>query len=510
LRQLGSGPHSNLGPTKRALLIVQKQVFMSRGQSPSPSVNSSNPMADDPQTALRALAQLDWEQLTQDQRRRLLMERRRLRELEIRRRMTPQQIAEETFRELMYSFHSFLAVFWPVALTMILTGLAVIYINDGTNGEGGDGLATLPTVVDESSTSGGGERATAALLNALLIVGIIAAATFVLVILYYFDCIRVLLAWLVLSTTLLLAFTTSYMVQVALFVYEVPFDSITFWIFFYNFAICGVLAIFYQKGIPMITTQGYLVCISVVMPWLLVRFLPEWTTWALLVLLALYDLCAVLTPCGPLNLLIGVAENKEHMLPGLLYEAQVNNRHLTGDARVAAFPVQGDSDSATSRSQRQNGNEAVGAAGVFAGMIFMASGDNEDQPPRPDKPRRIEGSSDVIPPLIQEPRRSQPIDPLHMQSESFADRNSIKLGLGDFVFYSVLCSRAALRGFSAFAAAFITIFAGLASTLFLLAVYQKALPALPISILLGVPLFFLTELLINPMTLSLVINYNSL
>jgi len=30
----------------------------------------------------------------------------------------------------------------------------------------------------------------------------------------------------------------------------------------------------------------------------------QWTSWALLVALALYDLCAVLTPCGPLRALV--------------------------------------------------------------------------------------------------------------------------------------------------------------------------------------------------------------
>ena len=30
-------------------------------------------------------------------------------------------------------------------------------------------------------------------------------------------------------------------------------------------------------------------------------FVPEWTTWALLVSMTLYDLCAVLSPGGPLK-----------------------------------------------------------------------------------------------------------------------------------------------------------------------------------------------------------------
>ena len=49
-------------------------------------------------------------------------------------------------------------------------------------------------------------------------------------------------------------------------------------------------------------------------------------------------------------------------------------------------------------------------------------------------------------------------------------------GLGDFVFYSVLVSKAALYGFTAWAACVVVIVFGLGATLVLLAVYRMALP----------------------------------
>ncbi len=81
---------------------------------------------------------------------------------------------------------------------------------------------------------------------------------------------------------------------------------------------------------------------------------------------------------------------------------------------------------------------------------------------------------------------------------SALDSNSIKLGLGDFIFYSVLVSKAAQHSFTTFAACVLVILAGLGGTLILLAIYQMALPALPISIFLGVSFYFLTRLLIEP------------
>jgi presenilin 1 len=78
-------------------------------------------------------------------------------------------------------------------------------------------------------------------------------------------------------------------------------------------------------------------------------------------------------------------------------------------------------------------------------------------------------------------------------SEVKDDEKSIKLGLGDFVFYSVLVSKAALYGFTTCAVCFLVIILGLGITLALLSVYRVALPALPISIALGVAFYLLAR-----------------
>jgi len=85
-----------------------------------------------------------------------------------------------------------------------------------------------------------------------------------------------------------------------------------------------------------------------------------------------------------------------------------------------------------------------------------------------------------------------------MQNLQSDEDDAIKLGLGDFVFYSVLVSRAALSGFGTAAACFVAIIMGLVATLVLLAVCERALPALPISIFFGVIFYFCTALLIEP------------
>ena len=46
--------------------------------------------------------------------------------------------------------------------------------------------------------------------------------------------------------------------------WQLPVDTITYYGVTWNFAAVGVVAIFYQKGIPTYITQGYLVSVLVV------------------------------------------------------------------------------------------------------------------------------------------------------------------------------------------------------------------------------------------------------
>lgn len=57
---------------------------------------------------------------------------------------------------------------------------------------------------------------------------------------------------------------------------------------------------------PVLLKQGYLVVTGVVTAYMF-TFVPEWTTWTLLIAMALYDLYAVLVPGGPLKVLFSTA-----------------------------------------------------------------------------------------------------------------------------------------------------------------------------------------------------------
>lgn len=154
--------------------------------------------------------------------------------------------------------------------------------------------------------------------------------------------------------------------------------------------------------------------------------LPDWSTFAILAIISIYDLVAVLAPCGPLKILVETAQQRQEPIPALLYNT----------------------------------------------LAYMFMADQETP--------------------IEEKNEEQP-----------KKRKGVKLGLGDFIFYSVLIGRAALFNMLTVFTVFIAIVTGLFLTLLLLAIFRKALPALPISIFLGLTFFFLSKTFLLPYVINI-------
>ncbi|KAH9295778.1 hypothetical protein KI387_039366 [Taxus chinensis] len=470
----------------------------------------------------------------------------------------------------------------PVSICMLLVVLLVRSINP--QGESGSSMQTVATLVyQESSSDSTAAKFEGALMNAAVFVVLITGFTFLLVLLYYYRCMRFLKGYMCVSAFTVLAFMGGSIFIKIIQAWSIPIDIISFSIFLFNFTVVGVLAIF-GVGIPIVVTQSYMVILGIsVAYWF--SMLPEWTTWVLLMALAVYDLVAVLAPGGPLNLLVDLASSRDEELPALIYEAQpaVARRNgprnaprhghinsslrlsreqqqlLTTEARsetliTPSMELQPWTSSSQTRSRIQALTQVTTLGETLdlehgdSGTLLVTSNVGQAISSLPEDGFDDEFSTVPVTETLSSQENFPSVENLDQENNMIEEdsiplvhhRNGsaataghsaaddldtdvaaagsaeervlssasrgIKLGLGDFVFYSVLVGRAAMYDLLTVYACYLAIISGLGCTLALLTVYRRALPALPVSISLGVIFYFLTRLLMEPLVVGLSTN----
>lgn len=393
-----------------------------------------------------------------------------------------------------------IGVMSPVSICMFLVVLLVYSVSTSPSPDAAiRTAANLVYAEDPSDTAA--QKLEGALLNAAVFVALIAVVTFLLVLLYYYNCTAFLRHYVRFSAFFVLASMGGSIFLSLIQRFSLPLDSPTCFLLLLNFTVVGVLSIF-SAAVPILLRQGYMVSLGIIVAAWFTR-LPEWTTWTLLVALAVYDLVAVLAPGGPLKLLVDLASSRDEELPALVYEARPTVAPTGRSAAalglfVAAAGVSGSSDSETPRSielqavpPRENENEN-------RHQNHHRIIDNEEEERSP-----LVGVDEEMSPLVEViggdmGNGRQMVGGGGGGGEEVAAERGIKLGLGDFVFYSVLVGRAAMYDLMTVYACYLAIISGLGCTLILLSVCRRALPALPISITLGVLFYFLTRLLMEP------------
>ena len=383
-------------------------------------------------------------------------------------------------------------VVFPVSVAMWATVALVVTLDrsdpdfeeDGNTMRSG-GRSMVSSAYEEKSTDSTRTKVIGSVENAFVFVLFVTAATFGLYVLFKHRCGPVIWAYMAFSGCSIFGVLGATMALEILRRYEIRVDVISFAFYTWNVTVVGVLSVFLWPG-SLRVKQTFLVLISVIVAYYFVTQIAEWTTWTMLVFMAIYDLYAVLTPNGPLRKIVELSQEREEAIPALVYEARGGSG--VGDVGRRRRRTKSSGD-----EQQQKGDDGASLDGDLEPL------DGDLEPENDEVGERTsllggKGSKKETASILE--RFGDDDDDDDDDKRDLPD--GIKLGLGDFIFYSVLVGRSAMQSLFCAVFCYVAVISGLIITLAGLAVHKAALPALPVSIALGVITFVSIKFLVEP------------
>ncbi|VDO99427.1 unnamed protein product [Heligmosomoides polygyrus] len=398
--------------------------------------------------------------------------------------------------EMKYGASHVINLFVPVSLCMVMV---VFTMNTVTFYSQNDGrhLLYTPFVKETDSAS---EKVLMSLGNALVMLFVVVVMTMVLIFFYKYRCYKLIHGWLMASSCLLLFLFTTIYLQEVMKSFNVSLSVFTVIFFLANFGVLGMMCI-HWKG-PLRLQQFYLITMSALMALVFIKYLPEWTVWSVLAVISIWDLVAVLAPNGPLRILVETAqERNEPIFPALIYSSGMAYFFVfTGtleDEVNQAPPVQLPELQANSSDESTPSTTGFLPSNNLATKVkrFVLHKDRQSGSTVEFVTQEVPAEAQIPPPAAVQNARVPAPNLVRREREE----KGVKLGLGDFIFYSVLVGKASSYfDWNTTVACYVAILVGLCFTLVLLAVFRRALPALPISVFAGLLFYFCTRWILTP------------
>ncbi|KAF9127434.1 hypothetical protein BGW39_005889 [Mortierella sp. 14UC] len=418
------------------------------------------------------------------------------------------------------------------------------------------------TVYKESPNSTVSQNILGSLANAGIIIGQIVIVTIIIVVLFKRGHIKVLIGFFMVVVAMLLGFMGYILILNLIQVLRIPLDYLTMAFALWNFSVTGLISVFWKGPMWVqqmyLTIMSSLMAFSLTglaewTTWMLLALLVVWDLIAVLcpfgplkilvessrnqnqeVPALLYTVNAVWFMASPPNAILDreTLRSKESLESEDVTLNNDNNPRSNfpgGHARAsgrdggasisssrnsgldASFSAHGGISRTSSTMQLvpgSNGDSTTGDRDTIELRERLRSGDSGSSPRSHSEGSPLAGrvgrsASGRQAPSRDHRRDSREDDDEEEHRESADDDDDddgggLKLGLGDFVFYSVLIARAAMFDWVTTMCCMVAVLTGMNATIFLLAIYQKALPALPISICFGMLFYFATRFALVP------------
>ncbi|VBB25746.1 unnamed protein product [Acanthocheilonema viteae] len=406
----------------------------------------------------------------------------------------------------------------PVTLNILLTLIIWIGVYETKT----DSNSVFYYMLDPRHNRTTGSEIVDGMVNGIGCVLMLAVISFALLAMALYDYKRLVQMWLYMSCVLIIfGVFASFLVDLfkAFGFQTAPPILTTFTVISYGTV--GIL-VFFTKKTPLYMHQFYVICNCSLVSVFYLRMFPTHTAWFVLVCIIIWDAFAVLAPVGPLRRINEKAhEYSDQVLRFLMFTAEDRNNEPHEGTTVNKCIVESKQQKPKASREKSSITKLDPEAeeeciqrrkapcskndveAEIVGKISANFGTDEKQKNDETNFTVYDALNDGFHPQL----KSQQLLGLFFftiqfethQLMSYFNLASVRLGMGDFVFYSLLVGKAAAtRSGMCVAGSVIGILVGLVITLTILSSDDETTPALPVSISIALILHFGIQLFVEP------------